>query len=425
MRCSEDYANNRSVDRMSRRKGNDMNIIRKIKNFFGPKAQGNLVEIDSLEAYFQNAGISSPAAQSCATVYACVRVLADSIASLPCKLMVKDGETIREDAANNLFWLLNQEPMPGITSATYWRFNIKSLLTAGFFLSLAIRAGNGKITRLIPVHPSRVSQIELLPSGGFSFTVINREGAILHKTSKDVLFVPYDLAGPDFTRPVGPLDYLINELKTLNSSQKFLYKLLERNARPNGYWTKTNGTISSDEVYRRLKEQLSEIILGNGATRTPLVEDGLEFRETTQSNTDLQLLELMRFTTEQVAGVFGVPLHMIGDIRQAKGWSTNEQQEREFVTTSLIPITNRIEKAIVSAFIPDTHWGRQFPKFNYKGRLRGDINTQANFYQKMNQIGVMSINEIRVLEDMNPIAGGDVHLVPMNYQELNKGESEK
>ena len=340
--------------------------------------------------------------------------------------MVKDGDTIREDTANNLFWLLNQEPMPGITAATYWRFNIKSLLTAGFFLSLAIRAGNGKITRLIPVHPSRVSQIELLPTGGFRFTVINREGAILNRTSRDVLFVPYDLAGPDFDRPISPLDCLIDELKTLKTSQTFLSKLLANNARPNGYWVKTNGTIASEEVYRRLKEQLSDIIMGNGATRTPLVEDGLEFRETTQSNTDLQLLELMRFSTEQVAGVFGVPLHMIGDIRQAKGWSTNEQQEREFVTTSLIPITNRIEKAIVTAFIPETHWGRQFPKFNYKGRLRGDINTQANFYQKMNQIGVMSINEIRALEDMDPIDGGNIHLVPMNYRELNeKGNNDE
>ena len=396
-----------------------MKILKKIKNIFTPKAQ-SLTEIDNLEAYLRDAGVSATSAQSYSTVYACIRVLADSIASLPCKLMVKDGDTIREDTANNLFWLLNQEPMPGITAATYWRFNIKSLLTAGFFLSLVVRAGNGKITRLIPVHPSRVSQIELLPTGGFSFTVINREGAILNRTSRDALFVPYDLAGPDFDRPISPLDCLIDELKTLKTSQIFLSKLLANNARPNGYWVKTNGTIASEEVYRRLKEQLSDIIMGNGATRTPLVEDGLEFRETTQSNTDLQLLELMRFSTEQVAGVFGVPLHMIGDIRQAKGWSTNEQQEREFVTTSLIPITNRIEKAIVSAFIPETHWGRQFPKFNYKGRLRGDINTQANFYQKMNQIGVMSINEIRALEDMDPIDGGNIHLVPMNYRELNK-----
>lgn len=402
-----------------------MKILKKIKNIFTPKAQ-SLTEIDNLEAYFRDAGVSAASAQSCSTVYACIRVLADSIASLPCKLMVKDGDTIREDTANNLFWLLNQEPMPGITAATYWRFNIKSLLTAGFFLSLAVRAGNGKITRLIPVHPSRVSQIELLPTGGFSFTVINREGAILNRTSRDALFVPYDLAGPDFDRPISPLDCLIDELKTLKTSQTFLSKLLANNARPNGYWVKTNGTIASEEVYRRLKEQLSDIIMGNGATRTPLVEDGLEFRETTQSNTDLQLLELMRFSTEQVAGVFGVPLHMIGDIRQAKGWSTNEQQEREFVTTSLIPITNRIEKAIVSAFIPETHWGRQFPKFNYKGRLRGDINTQANFYQKMNQIGVMSINEIRALEDMDPIDGGNIHLVPMNYRKLNeKGNNDE
>lgn len=402
-----------------------MKILKKIKNIFTPKAQ-SLTEIDNLEAYFRDAGVSAASAQSCSTVYACIRVLADSIASLPCKLMIKDGDTIREDTANNLFWLLNQEPMPGITAATYWRFNIKSLLTAGFFLSLAVRAGNGKITRLIPVHPSRVSQIELLPTGGFSFTVINREGAILNRTSRDVLFVPYDLAGPDFDRPISPLDCLIDELKTLKTSQTFLSKLLANNARPNGYWVKTNGTIASEEVYRRLKEQLSDIIMGNGATRTPLVEDGLEFRETTQSNTDLQLLELMRFSTEQVAGVFGVPLHMIGDIRQAKGWSTNEQQEREFVTTSLIPITNRIEKAIVTAFIPETHWGKQFPKFNYKGRLRGDINTQANFYQKMNQIGVMSINEIRALEDMDPIDGGNIHLVPMNYRELNeKGNNDE
>lgn len=402
-----------------------MKIVSWIKRVFRAQESGGMSEIQNLEAYFETFGLSGESARSCAAVYACVRVLADSISSLPCKLMVKSGDAVREDTANNLYWLLNQEPFPGITAATYWRFNIKCMLTSGFFLSTVVRAANGKITRLIPWHPARVSRIELNPMGGYTFTLINRAGEILVRTSRDVLFVPYELTGPDFEKPAGPLDYLLGELKTLKSSQKFLSKLLDRNARPNGYWVKTNGTIANDITFQRLKKQLESLILGDGATRTPLVEDGIEFKETSQSNTDLQLLELMRFSTEQVAGAFGVPLHMIGDVRQAKGWSTNEQQEREFVTTSLMPITNRIEKAIVSAVIPDVQWGRQFLKFNYKGRLRGDINTQANFYQKMNQIGVMSINEIRSLEDLNPIEGGDVHLVPLNYRELDASPSDE
>lgn len=360
--------------------------------------------------------ISPEAAMACSAVYACVRVLADGIATMPCVLMYREGRATYPDTTNTLYNVLNLSPWTPISSFTYWRWNITSLLLRGFFLSLIMRAGNGKIIGLLPVHPNHVSRIELTTLGRLQFTITKRDGSVTQYDQNDVFFVPY-ATGRDVDDPEGPLRHNGRPIHLASVSEDYMYNHIRHDGKPNGYWKK-DGTLKDEAAFKRLRAQLNDAIGGENGGKTPLIEEGIEFKAVALSAVDMQMIEQKRYTVEDICGIFGVPPHKIGDVKQAKGWATLEQQQTEFVAESLAPIAVRIEKEINRQLVPRQSWGMGFAKFKFNSMLRGDTNNRRQFYQTMWQLGCMSINEIRELEDMNPIDGGDVYFTPLNFQQL-------
>ncbi len=400
-----------------------MKIFGNIKKFFNSSLPGGLVEVPVYDPLLGNVMrfVDPETAMAVSTVYSCVRVLSDNVASLPCKLYTRSGEYTAVADSNPLYNLLLLSPCPSMSSFDFWRFNIESLLLRRFSLSLIIRSGS-KIVRLDPIHPNRLMEIKLDSAKNLQFKIqVNDSGEVKDFGANDVFYVPYGI-GRDAAHPYGPLDFAGRPIRMADISEGFQYDALKNGGKPNGYWSSKDRL--SQEDFERLSKQLKEKTSGGNRGGTPLVENSVEFKQITLTAADLQMVEQRRYTKEDICGIFGVPPHKIGDTKQAKGWSTMEQAQTEFINDSLLPLLVRYERQISRYLVPVAEQGKTYAKFVLSGILRGDMNTRANYYTKMHMIGVFSTNEIRKFEEMNPVDGGDEHFRPANLTPLDQPEQD-
>lgn len=362
-------------------------------------------------------------AKNCSTVFSCVRLLSDAIASLPLKLYTEseDGKNKTLAKELSLYHVLSTAPTPWLDKSIYWKFNINCLLLRGIFASHITRNPKGECTGLIPINPMNINieDIKLTKSGDLIFPISDGKGTVREYKHTDLFFCFYETL--DGIKPVSPLQFSKQTLNLADSAEKYGVDTLKKGAVLPGYYS-TDKTLSK-EAYERLKKDLGENAIGDNSGRAPLLEESLKYNTVSMTAEDMQMLETRRYQKEEICGIFGVPPHLIGDVAQAKGWSTMEQTMTEFLQLSLVPLITRIENAITTRLIPERSQGQTFAKFAVDGLLRGDITARTNFYRAMGQSGALSPNEIRQKEELNPIPGGDKYYIPANMIETNKTEA--
>lgn len=357
-------------------------------------------------------------AKRCSTVFSCVRLLSDATASLPLKLIKEDGSGNKMPGVSDpLYWVLAVQPNTCIDKFSYWKFNINCLLLRGFFVSRILRSGNGKIVGLNPINPSYVDSdgIELRSDGELIFP-ITVNGIRELVPAKELFFAYYETL--DGIRPCSPIKFAESTIRLARGAEKYGIDTLEKGAVLPGYYT-TDEKIN-EVAFEQLKKQLEQNGINSG--RAPLLDRGVKYNTVSLTAEDMQMLETRRYQKEEICGIFGVPPHLIGDVAQAKGWSTMEQTMTEFLQLSLNPILVRIENAITTRLIPVESWGKSYAKFNVEGLLRGDMTARTNYYRAMFQNGALSSNEIRAKEDFNAIDGGDTYYIPANMVNAKKQE---
>lgn len=342
------------------------------------------------------------AAKNCATVFACVRLLSDCIASLPLKLMRIDNKGNRLlDTTNPLYDVLELRPNSWMDKFTFWKFCINSLLFRGLFVAHIIRDSSGRVVRLIPVKPANidVESIDLDDSGELRFPITTREGERRIYSGRDLFYCFYETL--DGVKPVSPLKYARATVDLARKSEEFGIATLRKSAVPPGYYS-TDEKLNR-EAFEVMREQLASADIG----RAPLLDRGIKYNTVSMTAEDMQMLGTRRYQKEEICSFFGVSPHMIGDTAQAKGWSTMEQQNTEFVQYSLTPYLVRIENAIRTRLLDGDP--RRYAKFNIGGLLRGDSAARANYYRTLYTLGALNPNEIREKEDMNGIDGGETY----------------
>lgn len=366
-----------------------------------------------LETLIRGGDYGDFAAKNCATVFACVRLLSDCIASLPLKLIRIDNEGNRLlDTANPLYGVLENRPNSWMDKFTFWKFAVNSLLFRGLFVAHIIRDSSGRIIRLIPVKPQDidVGGIELDERGELVFP-ITRDGVRRLYPGRQLFYCFYETL--DGVKPVSPLKYAAATVDLARMSEKYGISTLKKAAVPPGYYT-TDEKLNR-EAFEIMREQLANADMG----RAPLLDRGIKYNTVSMTAEDMQMLETRRYQKEEICGIFGVSPHMIGDTAQAKGWSTMEQLNTEFVQYSLTPYLVRIENAIRTRLLDDDP--RRYAKFNVGGLLRGDSGARANYYRTLYTLGALSANDIREKEDMNAIPGGEVYYRQANMTEQSAG----
>ena len=389
-----------------------------------PEAQKSTLSPEDLNSLMVGGGSSDSSARVTAktamqfsTVYACIKVLAESVGQLPLKVYQRTAEG-REHLGDSDLQKLLRKPNPRQTGQEFFEMAVMLLKLKGNFYALIQQGVGGNIIELLP-YPADTVEPKLRENGDLVYHVTYNGGTSDIVEPDKILHIK----GPSLDSLVGmsDIDQARNAIGLGMSTEKHGSVLFKNGARPQGVLS--TDQIIKDETYDRIRESWNDRHEGvENAHRTAILEAGLKYQPMTMTNGEAQFLETRKYQRSEICGIFRVPPHKIGDLSNAT-FSNIEHQSQEFVTDSLMPILTRIESRITEFMLGNSPGDADiFVKFDVRAMLRGDMAARGEFYTKLQMVGALSPNDVRRLEDMNPREGGDIYLTPANM--LIDGESE-
>ena len=367
--------------------------------FFGSTTSGKIV--------------NERTAMQTTAVYACVRILSETLASLPLHTY-RHTERGKEKAIDhNLYYLLHDEPNPEMTSFVFRETLMGHLLLWGNAYAQIIRDGSGKVVALYPLLPDKM-KVDRTSAGELYYEYQTDTGPVILR-NYEVFHIP----GLGFDGLVGysPIAMAKNAIGMAIATEEYGAKFFANGANPGGVLEHPG--IVKDPT--RVRESWNAVYQGSGnAHRIAVLEEGMKFQPIGIPPEQAQFIATRKFQLNEIARIFRIPPHMIGDLEKSS-FSNIEQQSLEFVKYTLDPWVSRWEQAIQRSLFKESEKRRYFVKFNVDGLLRGDYASRMNGYAVARQNGWMSANDIRELEDMNRIPaelGGDLYLVNGNMTRL-------
>ncbi|PQQ65512.1 phage portal protein [Acetivibrio saccincola] len=348
-------------------------------------------------------------------VYACVRILAEAIAGLPLHIYRYKKDGGKEKALTHpLYYLLHDEPNPEMTSFVFRETLMSHLLLWGNAYAQIIRDGAGRVLALYPLLPSKMT-VDRAPNGELYYTYrrdseesrTNSKAGLVYLRSDEVLHIP----GLGFDGLVGysPIAMAKNAIGMAIACEEYDASFFANGANPGGVLEHPG--VLKDPA--KVRESWNAVYQGSAnAHRIAVLEEGMKFQQIGIPPEQAQFLETRKFQINEIARIFRVPPHMVGDLEKSS-FSNIEQQSLEFVKYTLDPWVVRWEQALQKALLLPSEKRKYFVKFNVDGLLRGDYASRMNGYAVARQNGWMSANDIRELEDMNRIPaelGGDLYL---------------
>ena len=348
-------------------------------------------------------------------VYSCVRILSEAVASLPLNVYRYTDRGGKEKAIDHtLYRLLHDEPNPEMSSFIFRETLMTHLLLWGNAYAQIIRNGKGEVVALYPLMPDRMS-VDRDKNGRlyYKYTKSNDDAPTMENGSvyldpSDVLHVP----GLGFDGLVGysPIAMAKNAIGLAIAAEEYGSKFYANGAAPSGV-LEHPGTLKDPE---RVRNSWNSTFGGSSNShKVAVLEEGMKYTPISISPNEAQFLETRKFQINEIARIFRVPPHMVGDLEKSS-FSNIEQQSLEFVKYTLDPWVIRWEQALYRSLLTEEEKKELFFKFNVEGLLRGDYASRMNGYATARQNGWMSANDIRELEDLDRIPeelGGDLYLV--------------
>ena len=366
--------------------------------------------------------VNEHTAMQMTAVYSCVRILAEAVAGLPLHLYKYTASGGKEKALfHPLYFLQHDEPNPEMSSFVFRETLMTHLLLWGNAYAQIIRNGKGEVIALYPLMPNRMrvdrdSKGELY----YSYTRYSDEAPAINGMTvtlrpSDVLHIP----GLGFDGLVGysPIAMAKNAIGLAMATEEYGAKFFANGAAPGGV-LEHPGTIKDPQ---KVKESWNMAYQGSSnAHRVAVLEEGMKYQPIGISPEQAQFLETRKFQINEIARIFRVPPHMVGDLEKSS-FSNIEQQSLEFVKYTLDPWVIRWEQAISRSLLRTDEKKLLFAKFNVDGLLRGDYTSRMNGYAIGIQNGFMCPNDARALEDMDLIPdelGGNKFLCNGNMVDL-------
>ena len=366
--------------------------------------------------------VTERSAMQMTAVYSCVRILSEAVAGLPLHLYKytdSGGKAMALD--HSLYRLLHDEPNPEMSSFVFRETLMTHLLLWGNAYAQIIRNGKNEIVALYPLMPNKMS-VDRDENGRLYYTyyrgsdeaIKNKEFAVTLQPS-DVLHIP----GLGFDGLVGysPIAMAKNAIGMAIACEEYGAKFFANGAAPGGV-LEHPGTIKDPQ---RVRESWQSTFGGSGnANKIAVLEEGMKYTPIGISPEQAQFLETRKFQINEIARIFRVPPHMVGDLEKSS-FSNIEQQSLEFVKYTLDPWVIRWEQSIQRSLLNSEEKKKYFAKFNVEGLLRGDYQSRMNGYAIGRQNGWMSANDIRELENLDLIPaedGGDLYLINGNMLPL-------
>jgi len=362
--------------------------------------------------------VNSDNALKVSAVMACVKVLSETLAIMPLKVYRKRPSGGRVEAENlSVFNILGKQPNPWMTSFEWVELVMNHLTTRGNHYSLKVPGEYGAVTWLMPLHPDKVTMRQDRETKKYYYDVVDDQGQHEVYTIDEILHIRGMTSG-DGLVGLNPIAYMRETIGLDMGAENFGASFFGNAGIPK-VALETDQKLSINDR-NELAKQWDDKYSGKGNhNKTAVLGLGLKIKVLSIPPEDSQFLETRKMTKREIASVYRVPLHMIGDLER----STNnniEHQSLEFLMYTMLPWIRRVETALDSSLLPAG--GRYFCKFNVEGLLRGDNQSRMIWYRGMRELGVLSADEIREYEDMDPIGGeggGEKRFFNAAYVELS------
>lgn len=367
--------------------------------------------------------VTAKTAIQMSTVYACVRVIAETIASLPLHVRQEDGKGSKKATDHPLYRILHDEPNTEMTSFVLREVMLSHLLLWGNSYCQIVRNGRGHILGLYPLLPDQM-QVGRDSAGKLTYDYSTRDGKVVRLRPEDVLHIPG--LGFDGIMGYSPIALEKNAIGLGLAAEEYGSKFFSNGATPSGVLTHPN-TVKDP---KRLRESWNAAYGGSSNSgKVAILEEGMQFSRISMPNNEAQFLETRKFQVSEICRIYRVPPHLVGDLEHAT-FSNIEHQSISFAMHTIRPWLVRIEQAMNRALFPEKEKGVFYIQFNLDGLMRGDYKSRMEGYAIGRQNGWLSTNDIRELENMNPVSaeeGGDAllvngNMIPVKYV-LQKAET--
>lgn len=387
-------------------------MFEKIKRLF---KKSTTLTVDDLAQYIiggmtsESGEVVNPqTAMSVSAVYACVGLISETIGQLPVRVKRSAKAGGSEDASSHpIYRLIAQRPNEWQTSQEFREMMTQHLCLAGNCYAEIVRDDKGIPRELLPLQPDWVS-VEQDSHWNVTYKITDRAGNYRVLTQRDIFHMKYrTLDGYTGISPIGwQRESVGNSIAALNYSSR----VLKNGGRPSGT-LEVPGALS-DDAFSRLKTSWESNYTGSNAYKTAILENGAKYNAISMSNSDMQFLESRKFSVEEIARIYRVPLHMIQNTDNTTSWGSGiEQMSIGFVQYSMLPWIKRWENCINKYLVAEKNI---YVKLAVEGLMRGDMSSRYTAYGQGITNGFMSPNEVRGLEDLNPRDGGDDFLTPLN-----------
>jgi len=349
------------------------------------------------------AAVNESSALAISTVYACTYKIASTLASLNLEIYEKSGRNIRPNTTHPAYGLVKESPNQMMTSYEFWETIISHAVVNGCGYAIIERDGSGYGRRMLIVDYYDVDRMPAESEEGYIYRVRD-----------------YGMVQPE------------NMLEICNLQRKSPIRLHRENlglakaaqdfgANYFGSDGQMTGILSSDQPLK--KEQMDVIQQSwnraSGQAGTKLLPFGFKYSRISISPDEAQFIETRKFQAEEICRIFSVPPALV-QLESQTTYNNVEQQNLMFARHTISPWAKRIEQEIDRKLLMANERPATYSKFNLNDLFRGDMQARATFYREMTQIGALSINEVRMKEEMNPVEGGDTHTVQVNQIALDR-----
>lgn len=360
------------------------------------------------------------------TVYACVRVIAETLGMLPINLYDTSDKNKVKLADHPLTRCLAISPNSYQTSAEFMEYLATSVCLEGNFYAQIIRNSDGQVCELWPLDPYSVGVYQDSQNSKVYYSFKTKNGKHIKTTERDIFHVK--IFSLDGYKGVSALTYARSILNLENKMTEYANNVFTNGSICNGAIcvpTKLN-----QDAYTDTQDVIEEQFAGSGM-RPMLLEGGATWQSIQISAQDSQFLETRRFNREEIAKIFRVPAHMVGDMEHST-FSNIEHQSLEFMTNTMSPYLRKIEQRIVKQLLSEDEQKIYKPRFNLASALKGDLNSRYSAYNTAINCGILCPDEIREVEDLPPRPDGlgGRYLQPLNMtvagqEQSNDGENDE
>ena len=385
-----------------------------------PKVQDFIkgVDVDMGGGPASGVAVDETRAMQTSAVYACVRLISETVASLPCCLFKREKNDQIKAVEHPLFEVLHDMPNGEMTSFTFRECMMASLLLYGNAYARIIRDKAGHCSELWYLKPQCMQVERDMNTKRIKYTYSDdvQNKTIVYKPEQIFHIVGLSYDG---VKGMSPIDQARESIGLALATEEYGARFFGNGARPGGV-LEHPGVLKDPE---KLRESWNKVYQGTkNSNKVAVLEEGMKYHEIGLSPEASQFLQTRKYQLNEICRIFRVPPHMVGDLERST-FSNIEHQSIDFVTHTIRPWLVRWEQAMYKCLLDESERQLYYARFNVDGLLRGDFATRMNGYAIARQNGWMSANDIRALEELNPLSdeqGGNAYLLNGNMMPISQ-----